>query len=178
VPSIPSTTRTEAKPLAWNVGDPVRSIRRPAPAVAVLPAEAADWRRAVNFWSGWSDPTADVSGLRIPTTKPAIRDLAVGSEGRIWVRLHTMARLDSTVAVAVPPIGGRGSGPLPVATAGKRWPETAVYDILQPDGSYVGQVRFPATVVPTDFVAVGDTVWAAFRDPGGMMTVGRFHVRW
>jgi hypothetical protein len=76
---------------------------------------AADWQ--------WNGPP-------IPDAKPPFQDLAVGTDGRIWVRLHQPGYLAEQADPDDP-------------TAVDDWAEPAVWDVFEPDGTYLGQVHAP-----------------------------------
>ncbi len=67
----------------------------------------------------------------MPRVKPAYRGIDVGIDGRIWIRLHSIAE-------RVP--GGDPTVPPGVSRA---WREPTLYDIFESDGTYVGRVRLP-----------------------------------
>lgn len=82
----------------------------------------------------------------IPETKPFYRALTGGERGRIWVHRHVKAEKTEIVA-------GRDTSMGPQRT----WVEPTVFDVFEPDGTYLGEVR-----VPDDmrlWVFRGDTVW-------------------
>ncbi|UCC74408.1 MAG: hypothetical protein JSV86_07585, partial [Gemmatimonadota bacterium] len=76
----------------------------------------------------------------------------VGDRGRIWVRRHTLARKDDLVE----PPSEESNEPPPIS-----WVEPDVYDVFEPDGTYLGEVRFPWRTSP--LVVRGDTAWGVRR---------------
>ena len=56
------------------------------------------------------------------------------------------------------------------------WTEPTVYDVFEPDGTYVGQVSIPdgVWVVAT----AGDTVWAVTHDEFDIPYVHRYRIAW
>jgi hypothetical protein len=145
----------------FRTGAPLVIERDIAP-VAVQSQEAADLKQEItdqmrrNFgdWS-WNGPD-------IPATKPPLTDFAVGDDGRIWVLLSREGRRKASSDPSKP----------------ADWPEPVVYDVFEPDGRYLGEVttpdgfkRYPEPVFR------GDTVWAGFEDPDGVLYVKRFEVR-
>ncbi len=169
-------------PAMWRPGDPITSIRRSAPPVRVQDAERADWRqdwtmikRATRAGASWS-----WTGPDIPQFKPVLRDLSIDSEGRIWARLSQPARLNQSIAIPTRPIdpavGYSQQAPL-------RWVEPFLFDVIEPSGRYLGQVRFPdnlvQTPIPADrWFARGDTVWAVISDQDDVPSVKRYRIRW
>lgn len=70
----------------------------------------------------------------VPGMKPYFQAFYAGSDGTIWVRLHQAGiRRDR-------PLGG-GTGPdAPPQIA---WTEPIVFDVFEPDGTYLGEVHVP-----------------------------------
>ena len=82
-----------------------------------------------------------------PDVKPAYRDLSFGRDGRIWVRLHSVAVKGE---VELESIGEDQPPPL-------TWREPLVFDVFEEDGTYLGEVRTPQR---TSFsVFDGDKAW-------------------
>jgi hypothetical protein len=80
----------------------------------------------------------------IPRTKPVFRELEVDQEGRIWMRLHAPA-------IRIPMTPGEEAGleraqemfGADDAPPPQEWRERAVYDVVEPDGTYLGRVELP-----------------------------------
>jgi hypothetical protein len=58
-----------------------------------------------------------------------------------------------------------------------------VFDVFEPTGVYVGQVRFPdvasrPTLPHPGFAIQGDTVWAVVYDRDDVPNIKRYRVRW
>jgi hypothetical protein len=157
----------------WQRGDPIISIRRDAPAVPVERAERSDWRQAITIYMRLGASRWTWTGPDIPSTKPPIRDFFVAGDGRIWVRPSQPARLDPTFTIPSTPDAGGRFGP---EIAAMRWVEPEVYDLLEPDGRYLGQVRMPSGISPR--AARGDTLWTVLVDAAGVPTVKRFRLQW
>jgi hypothetical protein len=166
----------------WADGDPVRSIRRTPPPVPVGHRESADWEQSIVWYhrSGRSSPNWEWTGPRIPTVKPPILDLLISAEGRIWVRISQPGRLDSSV-----PIRSSRANPNEwnEVDAPRRWPEPWVFDVFEPTGVYVGQVRLPDDAGPPHlshpgYAIQGDTIWGVVHDQDGVPSVRRYRVRW
>jgi hypothetical protein len=168
-----------ALPPTWQPGDPVLSIRRTVPAIPVVDAERADWQHGIteSRRSSSRDMKWEWTGPEIPRVKPPIRDVVVAADGRIWVRLSQPARLNPAVTIET-----RRPAPGEVF-AERRWAEPWVFDIFEPTGRYVGQVRFPdVTEQPymphPGFAIRGDTVWAAVHDQDDIPIIKRYRVNW
>lgn len=156
----------------WRPGDPVLSIRRDVPPVAVNRSERDDWRQDVAMYMRRSAPLWSWDGVSIPAVKPAIRDFWVAQDGRIWIQLSQPALLNPDASIPSTPGGREGVG----GAARRRWVEPYVYDILEPDGRYVGQLRMPAGISP--LAARGDYIWARLRDVNGVPILKRFRIVW
>ncbi|MGH7476434.1 MAG: 6-bladed beta-propeller [Longimicrobiales bacterium] len=117
------------------------------------------------------DPAWSWNGPPIPETKPPFRDIAVATDGRIWVQLHQPGH---EVADAAPEDGGTRAGEPP---APARWAEPVVYDVFRPDGTYLGEVHAPDgfQTSPTPLFGA-DRVWAVIEDELGVNYVVRLRL--
>jgi hypothetical protein len=161
-------------------GKPVVSIRRN---VALQPVSAserdsaradiiASMREVVSHWS-WNGPD-------IPRTKPAYTGLTIASDGRLWVQLAEGPR-EKADSMAL----GRGEMMMTQGRAGTarpafRWSCPSMgwllFDVYEPAGRYLGQVRVPAGVDP--LVMRGDLVWAATCSDDDVPIVVRYRIAW
>jgi len=107
--------------------------------------ERAEWR-SVAEWLRQHDHPGQINDPA--DAKLAYRSFLTDQQGRVWVRLHVAARKDETIEVT-----SRERGGPPLIS----WVEPAVYDVFEPDGTYLGQVRFPWRTVP--LLIRGDTAW-------------------
>jgi SMI1 / KNR4 family (SUKH-1)/6-bladed beta-propeller len=108
------------------------------------------------------DPSWRWNGPRIPDTKPTIRSLYVGDDGRIWVLRHQRGdKVDHPDADPSEP----------------SFLEPTVFDVFEPDGRYLGPVNAPAafSVTPRP-VFRGENVWATERDQLGVQYVGKYRI--
>lgn len=88
------------------------------------------------------------NGPGIPDAKPAFRDITVGRDGRIWVQLHEPGYLAE-----------RADPDDPSST--DQWSEPVVWDVFEPDGTYLGQVAAPEGFqTGPQPIFDGDHVWA------------------
>jgi hypothetical protein len=169
--------------IALNIvepGKPVVSIRRavtPQPVTAKQRDSARaeitrEMRKVLPSWS-WN-------GSDIPRTKPVYTSLTIASDGRMWVQLDEgpAAKEDSTAL-------GRGQMMVTerreaglVRTSPWSCPSSGwmLFDVYEPTGTYLGQVRVPARVDP--IVMRGDLIWAATCDADGVPSVGRYRILW
>jgi hypothetical protein len=144
----------------------VLRIERAAPPVAIHPEEKAeleamnDWRyRTQGQFMTTDKPT-------VPDVKGVIRDLAVGDDGRIWVRRYAPAEKGDSV----PGVARQGQEPAPT----RFWHEPNVHDVFEPDGKFLGSVRMPPRTALS--VMRGDQVWGVREGPEGESQVVRFRI--
>lgn len=145
---------------------PLKIEREWAP-VPTLPEERAELRASRTWSMRQSLPEWTWRGPDIPTTKPAYAGFRISEDGRIWVYLHSVAakteEADAAIAVS-------GMPPPPQL----RFREPNVFDVFQPDGSYLGRVR------PDPRVQVmrmrHDRVWGVLTDSLGIAYVARWRV--
>jgi hypothetical protein len=177
-------------PRSWRDGDPVTSIRRTVAPVAVNGAERAERRSRIEEQMRRAQPGWQWNGPEIPRVKPPINSVRVGLDGRLWVQLSTVSEKIDPASQPVPPPGGVGGGGgggggggagAAVATSFApgtpiTWREPSLYDVLEPNGTYIGQVSVPFN---TSLSAMrGDFAWGTTRDADGVQTVHRFRIVW
>jgi hypothetical protein len=132
----------------WPGGPTVR-IERECEPVPYTPEERAAWEARLDWYTKTYNPVEFGS---VPDRKLPYAYFRVGERGRIWVRRHVEARRDDTVEP--PPEGS--SQPPPIS-----WVEREVYDVFEPDGTYLGEAHFPWRTTP--LVVRGDTAWGVRR---------------
>jgi hypothetical protein len=132
----------------WPDGRTVR-IERVYQPVPYTPAERAEWEALFDWYRETGYPV-DLGA--VPEHKLPYASFLTGEGGRIWVHRHVEARRDETVE---PPPEETNERP-PIS-----WVEPEVYDVFEPDGTYLGEVRFPWRTRPL-FVR-GDTAWGVRR---------------
>lgn len=142
---------------------PVIRIERMTPTVQVLPEERAELEARNEWYRKYQGRfmTADLPS--IPATKPPYRGFLIGEDGRVWVRRHVTAeRLDE---------GDTGSPERPPTPS---WVEPPVYDVFEPDGTYLGEVRVPKG---TRLIIVrGESAWGTRQGEAGEIYVVRLRV--
>lgn len=156
--------------------DGVLRIERAWEPVAVSAAEkaaneeriTANMRNMVPNWR-WNGPP-------IPDTKPPYRGVAVGEDGRVWVLLSQpgieITDDDDDAPAATGQPGGAPPRPRP-----RRFREPIVYDVFEPDGTYLGRVRAPDGFSQyPEPVFRGDYVWAVQRDELDVPQIVRYRV--
>lgn len=112
------------------------------------------------------DPNWRWNGPAIPHEKPPFQSILVAEDGRIWVQLHQPGY---RAASDEPHESGEDAEP--------SWREPVVFDLFEPDGRYLGQVRAPEgfSLHPTP-VLRGDQVWAVVRDELDIQYITRFRI--
>lgn len=121
--------------------------------IAVHPDERAEYE-AVNAWTRKTQGQYLTSEIPpVPSSKPAYRALYAGERGRIWAQLYTSAEKLDGARDANPSDPNR---PPPIT-----WREPLVFDVFEPDGTYLGEVRVPQRTSLSVFR--GDTVWGIRR---------------
>ena len=129
-------------------------IERASEPVALTDEEHGEWE-ARNEWTRRTQGqymTAEIPP--VPHVKPAYRGFDIGEDGQIWVRLYVPAEKVDLGAPPEPPPGTLPPPPL-------SWREPVVYDVFDPDGTYLGKVRMPARASLA--AHRGTEVWATVR---------------
>ncbi len=142
----------------------VLRIRRDTEPVPLAAAEkdAARMSRIRNFQQ--VAPDWKWNGPAIPDVKPSFQDVAAGSDGRIWVRLHQPGYL------------AEQADPDDPASADE-WAEPTVWDVFEPDGTYLGQVHAPAGLRTYPEPVFGaEHVWAITTDALDVEYLTRFRI--
>ena len=104
------------------------------------------------------------TGPSIPNTKPSFQDVAVARDGRIWVRLPQPGYLAETADPDDP-------------SDVDEWAEPPVWDVFEPDGTYLGQVYGPDNLQTHPEPILGrDHVWAVTTDELDVEYVTRFRI--
>lgn len=183
VPFSPSTTFTFS-PLGYMIGalsteyridlfqasDRILRIERVWEPVPVKREEKEEQERRIsenfrNQYPGWR-----WNGPPIPDTKPPLRDVFTGEDGRIWVLLSQPGEPTMTEAEAREEEARSGRPVL-------RFLEPALFDLFEPDGRYLGPVRAPRDLrMSPEPVARGETMWAVTRDELDVPTIVRFRI--
>ena len=158
---------------------PLASIRRETQLQPVSAAERDSARSHVIENMRKSLPTWSWNGPEIPRVKPAHRGVEVGLDGTLWVRMaEGPRRNDGTPPPTVSMGGGTGGGP--GRGMGATWSCPAngwlLFDLYEPSGRYLGQVRVPERVDP--LIMRGDQVWAATCSEDDVPMVVRYRIAW
>jgi hypothetical protein len=157
-------------------GKPIVSVRREVKAEAVSSHERDSARAAVEQRMRRTDPSWSWNGPEIPSTRPYYAGLAVGEDGRIWVPVvPELAPTIGSVSTTMGTTGFGRTGPPPSQSA-TGTPRPALFDVYEPDGSYVGQVQVPPRV--STAVRRGDYLWGIQLDDDDVQHVVRFRIAW
>jgi hypothetical protein len=149
------------------------SIRRDARAEPVSRSERSEARTSVEERMRQTDPNWSWSGPDIPDHKPFYHGLVTGLDGRIWVNLTPNVRTGPGVSGSVWSGGGNAPGRRPSAAEP---PKASLYDVFEPDGSYLGQVQVPAGAYA--MVRRGDHVWGVATGDDDVPRVKRYRINW
>lgn len=156
-------------------GRAVVSVRRDVKPEPVSRAERAEGRKSIEERMRQTDPNWTWNGPDVPDTKPLYHGLQIGLDGRIWISLTPETG---------PKIGGisgtSGVGPgvrrAPRPAADREARKPALYDVFEPDGRYLGQVRVP--VGASAVVRKGDQVWAVAFGDDDVPRLKRYRIAW
>lgn len=145
---------------------PVRVEREYEP-VVVTDAEADDLRERITASMRRVDPNWAWQGADIPSTKPAYRDIQVGSDGRIWVSLSTAA--EQIPEAELEPVDANE-----VNASRRTTREPIVFDVYSPDGRLLGRVAAPPRSAIHDMR--GSSAWGVLRDSLDVPYAVRFRI--
>lgn len=147
----------------------VLRIQRTVEPVAVDADEAENERARVTASFKRSAPDWKWNGPEIPSMKPAFSRIQIGMDGRVWVRVPQPG-------VRIPDDELHVSSD-PTAPPPDRWDEPVVYDVFEPDGTYLGRVhaprgfrQYPSPVFGTEHV------WAIMTDDLDVQYLTRFRI--
>ncbi len=140
-------------------------IRREMPAVPVSGEERDQEQASITWNMRQTEPGWAWRGPELPTTKAPIQGLFAARDGRIWVRV---AAPSEPIPDAELPVTRDTLRPV------VRFRTPVLYEVYDPDGSFVGRVEFPSRT--TLMEADGDMVWALDRNEDDLPAVTRFRV--
>lgn len=138
-----------------------RVLARPWEPVEVQAGEEAMWEAWADAFREGGSTIEDFEG--VPDRKPAFRNVRVDAEGRIWVDRYAEAERRQ-----VEPRAPEDPRPL------FDWRQRPTYDVVEPDGTFLGTLVFPPGVGP--WFARGDEVWSVARGELGEAYVVRYRV--
>jgi hypothetical protein len=139
--------------------------------VAYLPDERRELQAARDLFRdkcGRTLPGQPSERVIVPETKLPARNVTVDVDGRIWI-------LKSTTAEKIPPkvISSCSSRDRGIFKQEATYEEPPVYAGFLPDGTYLGEVRFPLRARVT---FVGNTAWALVPDADDVQTLVKYRL--
>ena len=137
--------------------------------VAVSPTERRERRAQLEQTLRRVDPNWNWTGDPIPATKPAYERFLIGEDGRIWVRVYTVA--EPIPAEELQPPSPTPNAPLPVVLTTR---EPVVFDVFEADGRLVGRVLLPPRI--RILRSRGNSLWGTLRDADEVEYAVRFRV--
>lgn len=147
--------------------------------VAIDPDEKANREQRATESMRRVDPGWRWNGPAIPDVKPLWTSLMAAADGRIWVQISQPGE-----RIPEDELGEEGAGGIRIGGAARsdpmtpnRWREPMVWDVFEPDGRYLGQVRAPASMArsPRPLI-IGDQVYAVMRDDLDVQYLVRYRV--
>jgi len=143
---------------------PVIRIERVVPPVQVLPEERVEHEARNAWYRKYQGQYMTAELPPIPASKPPYRGFLIGADGRVWVRRHVTAE-----RLAESDTGSAERPPSP------SWVEPSVFDVFEPDGTYLGEVRVPKGT--TLSIARGEVAWGTRQGDAGEIYVVRLSVQ-
>ena len=141
--------------------------------VRYLPEERQELQVARNLFldkcgGGAGRGGAPTPRVEVPETKLPARYALVDIDNRIWIA-------KSTTALRIPPkvIASCSNRERGSFKAEATYEEPPVYAAFQPDGTYLGEVRFPLRARVT---FVGNTAWALVPDADDVQTLVKYRI--
>jgi hypothetical protein len=145
--------------------------------VPVDPAEKSDAEERITANMRSSFPGWRWNGPPTPGHKPPFRGIFAGDDGRIWVLLSQPGveiMSDAEARAGTPAVSGTGVQPRSLP---QRFREPVVFDVFEPDGTYLGRVRTPdGFSTSPEPVFRGDLVWAVERDELDVPRIVRYRI--
>ncbi len=158
------TTRTDQpRIMIHGPGSRTLIIERTVAVVRFEPGERKERQAFEDYNLATLGP--NVSGPKpvVPATKPYAREITFDLNGRLWVQRFTPAeRIPPRPAFSKPPDNPNvPSKPIPTVS----FREPIVYDAFRTDGTYLGEVAFPAGARVMAFS--GDKAWGMVTNDDG-----------
>jgi hypothetical protein len=167
--------RNESYTFAFEDGGVEYLIERPVRRVPYDPAERREKQRLEDLFA----ERRGESVRQVPAEKPVFSDFQMDASGRLWVRVYVRGmrvpegeaqeaeRRRSCERFGIPPEEcDRGA---------REWREPVVYEVIQPDGRYLGRLRFPNLETRVMW-ARENRVWVVEEGPFGEEYVVQYRV--
>ena len=152
----------------YRDGEPDLVMGRTYDPIPVPGDYAAQRRRAINERFSDIQPGWNWNGPDIPDQMPPFNGLYVGTDGKIWVSLYQPYTEEEN-----PEFDPSEEGSEPTV-----WRTKTVYDVFEPDGTYLGQVPVPDEVSTYPQPVFGPNwILAVTRDDLGVERVVRYGIR-
>jgi hypothetical protein len=143
-----------------TMGGKLVTVQRAYSPVPLGAAERKEWEAYADYFFAREQAERPRPGIQhsapvraeIPAVKPAIRDLSVDRDGRVWLDVYTAAEKRN-----IPP---RAKGD---ARPQLTWRERSTFDVFATAGTYLGRVTLPAEYQMLD--ARGDRIWTLTTGP-------------
>lgn len=168
----PLRAATAGTPAVWLPGDPVLSVRRQVPEVAIPEAERRDRRAYLEARARYMGTPAGTRIAEVPRVKLPLKRVIIDLDQRLWVEVSTPSERYDAPRAEVP----RGRPAPPVLN----WREPQEFDVFEIDGTLVGRVRVPwgVTILTTGIAARGDRVWGIETTAQGTEVVVGYRIVW
>ncbi|MBL0179005.1 MAG: hypothetical protein IPP98_07765 [Gemmatimonadetes bacterium] len=128
----------------------------------VQSGEKADYQGFAKMFNGRKDVQAE-GLIAIPDMKPALRDLQLDRDGRVWLDIYTVAEQQSASTTRT-----RSTGPR------LTWRERTTFEVFSAVGTYLGKVALPLGHEFAD--ARGDRVWTVTKGPDDEIQIAIFRI--
>jgi hypothetical protein len=128
-------------------------IEKAGERIPVHPEERAEREAVQEHLARTRGQTMTAMPAAVSRVKPFFRGIYAGEDGTIWVHVHQEGVRRDPPPAAPPPA--------PDAPPPLLWNEPIVFDVFEPDGTYLGQLRVPPRTTLLTY-SVGE-VWATRR---------------
>ncbi len=134
------------------------------PTAVIGPDERKEIQTMTDFWDGQvlAHDKVAVQHEPVPNHKPAIRELMLDGDGRVWVQRNVES-------VPVPPHPAPGASHL-----AQTFDQPTVWSAFRTDGRYLGDVRFPIGVRVIGVVR--DVAWALLFDTSNQQRLVKYRI--
>jgi hypothetical protein len=156
----------------------VVSVRREVKPTPVTAQERDSARQATQERMRRTNPAWTWSGPDIPRNKPYYADIVTGDDGRIWIAvIPELTGLGRTsMGGRMGAGGGQATASMSIDPGPPPRPRPALYDVYEPDGTWLAQVEIPPRV--STGVRRGDHVWGIELDEDDVQRIVRYRIAW
>lgn len=150
-------------------------IERPGRRVPYEPAERREKQRLEDLFA----ERRGESARQVPAEKPVFSDFRLDASGRLWVRVYVRGQRlpedEAQEAERRRSCERFGIPPEECDRGAREWTEPVVYEVIQPDGRYLGRLRFPGLETRVVW-ARENRVWVVEDGPFGEEYVVQYRV--